>query len=114
MDNNQIIHKYVDIFDSFVIENFIQENDYFIYNAEVFKKLCYENKIRFLLETLKAYYYNNKKYYLEREPITMNQFNTILRQIMKKNEIQYMKKVKYVLSKYQIEYYIYIKKNEGV
>ena len=39
MDNNQIIHKYVDIFDSFVIENFNRENDYFIYNAEVFKKL---------------------------------------------------------------------------
>ena len=103
---NQIIKKYIDFFNDFVKENFMIENDYYIFNIIVFKQLEYENKIPSFLENLKEYYYKNKHYYLERDPITYNQFNTILRQICNNNEINFSNKIKYQSSKYSIEYYI--------
>ena len=103
---NQIIKKYIDFFKDFVKENFMIENDYYIFNIIVFKQLEYENKIPSFLENLKEYYYKNKHYYLERDPITYNQFNTILRQICNNNEINFSNKIKYQSSKYSIEYYI--------
>ena len=105
---NQIIKKYIDFFKDFVKENFMIENDYYIFNNIVFKQLEYENKIPEFLESLKEYYYKNKHYYLERNPITYNQFNTIIRQICKNNDINFTNKIKYQTSKYNIEYYIYI------
>ena len=105
---NQIIKKHVDFFDDFIKENFILENDYYIFNNIVFKKLEYENKIPDFLEQLKSYYFKNKHYYLERNPITYNQFNTLMRQICKNNDLMFKTKIKYQSSKYTIEYYIHI------
>jgi len=107
---NQIIKKNVDCFESFVKENFTFEKNYYIFNHIVFKKLEYENKIYPFLEELKDYYYKNKHYYIERNPISFNQFNTVLRQICKVNEIEYTSKIKYNSSKYSIEYFIYFDK----
>tara|TARA_B100001093_G_C26794833_1_gene1000641 strand:+ start:492 stop:857 length:366 start_codon:yes stop_codon:yes gene_type:complete len=106
MSVNQIIQTNVSNFHHFVETHFAVENDTLIYNLEVFKKLNYEGKIPDFLEELKEYYYKNKHYYLSRTPITFNNFNTIMRQIMNKNEVPYEKKVKYTMSKYQIEYHI--------
>lgn len=103
----QVVQKEVDLFEPFVKTHFISENDYYIYNIDVFKKLEFENKLVSFLESLKPYYYKNKHFYLERDPITYNNFNTILRQIFSRNNIQIEKKVKYIMSKYQVEYYIY-------
>tara|TARA_B100001063_G_C16761362_1_gene556109 strand:+ start:126 stop:464 length:339 start_codon:yes stop_codon:yes gene_type:complete len=103
----QVVQKEVDLFEPFVKTHFISENDYYIYNIDVFKKLEFENQLGPFLESLKPYYYKNKHFYLEREPITYNNFNTILRQVFSRNNIQIEKKVKYIMSKYQVEYYIY-------
>lgn len=103
---NQIIKKIVDIFDDFVKENFNYEQDQYIYNILIFKKLIYNEKIPLFLKNLEEYYYKNKHFYLNRRPISYNTFNTILRQIMKKNKIDYEKKVKYINSKYSVEYNI--------
>lgn len=105
---NQIIKKPVEFFEEFVQENFIRENDYFIFNSIIFRKLVYEKKINDFLLKLKPYYFLNKHYYLEREPLLLNHFNTILRQICKNNDIKITHKVKYEQSKYTIEYYIYL------
>ena len=105
---NQIIKKYVDFFNDFIKDNFILENDYYIFNNIVFKKLEYENKVQDFLEKLKDYYFKNKHYYLERNPIKYNQFNTIIRQLCKNNDILFNTKIKYQSSKYTIEYYIHI------
>ena len=105
---NQIIKRYVDIFDTFIKDNFNKENDYYVYNILVFKKIFFNKKIDQFLIHLKDYYYVNKQYYLTRTPITYNQFNTIIRQILKINNIEYKKNVKYINSKYTTEYHIYI------
>ena len=102
---NQIIKKDVDFFEDFIKENFMLENSYYIFNHIVFKKLLYEEKLYKVLEVLEDYYYKNKHYYIQRNPISFNQFNTIIRQICKRNEIEYTSKIKYNSSKYNIEYY---------
>ncbi len=109
---NQIIQKKVDFFESFVKEHFIKEQHYYVYNIEVFKKLSYESQLQPFLESLKACYFKNKHYYLERWPLSYNQFNTILRQIFNKNEMNVEKKVKYTMSKYQVEYRVYFTDEE--
>lgn len=105
---NQIIQKKVEFFDSFMKDHFVKEQGYLIYNIEVYKKLSFETILYPFLESLKPYYFKNKYYYLERQPMTYNYFNTVLRQILKRNNIAYEKKVKYLMSKYQIEYHIQI------
>ena len=99
----QVVQKEVDLFEPFVKTHFISENDYFIYNIDVFKKLNFENQLVPFLESLKPYYCKNKHFYLERDPISYNNFNTILRQIFSRNKIKIKKKVKYIMSKYQVE-----------
>ena len=104
---SQIIHTYVDFFEQFVETYFLLENQVYVYNHETYKRLNYENVLSTFLESLKQYYYKNKYFYLTREPLTFNRFNTILRQIMKKNDIIYINKIKYTSSKYQVEYHIH-------
>lgn len=103
---NQIIQKKVDIFELFMKKYFVKEQMHYVYNIEVFKKILYDEGLEPFLESLKLYYFKNKHYYLTRNPINFNQFNTILRQIFNKNELNVIKKVKYTKSKYQVEYYI--------
>ena len=108
MSKNQVIKKYVDIFDDFVKSNFLFENNYYIFNNLIFKKIMYEGHGRDFLTELKTYYYKNKYFYIERENITHNQFNTILRQICKINNIHIEIKIKYENSKYSPEYHIFL------
>ena len=108
----QIIQKYVDIFESFVVDNFIMEQDYYVYNIEVFKKLNFDNTLNTFIDELRPYYFKNKHFYLERAPYTYNTFNTLSRQIMKRNNIKVEKKVKYHQSKYQVEYHIFMNNTE--
>jgi hypothetical protein len=104
---NQIIKLFVDNFEDFIKENLQKENDYYVYNYITFKKLEYDGKLVQFLETLKPCYYKNKHYYIERHPMTFNQFNTVLRQICKRNNIKFNSNIKYNSSKYSIEYFIY-------
>lgn len=103
---NQIIKAYIPEFNDFVKENFLYEGGLYIFNTLVFKKLLYENKVDAFLSQLKPYYYKNKQHYISHSPPTFNQFNTLLRQICKNNDVSYRSKVKYQSSKYNIEYYI--------
>ena len=110
MSKNQVIKKYVDIFDDFIKSNFISENNYYIFNHITFKKIIYEGHLESFLTRLKEYYYKNKYFYIVRPEITHTQFNTILRQICKKNNIHIENKIKYENSKYSPEYHIYVHK----
>ena len=103
---NQIIKNKVDIIYDFIKEHFNYENDNYIYNIFIFKKLIYNNILNPFLKSLETYYYKSKYFYLNPHVITFNRFNTILRQIFKKNNLSYIKKIKYINSKYTIEYII--------
>jgi hypothetical protein len=110
MSKNQVLKKNVDIFRDFVESHFIYENNYFIFNYLTFKKIIYEGQIEGFLTQLKEYYYKNKYFYIERPNVTYNQFNTILRQICKMNNIHIEIKIKFENSKYSPEYHIFLDK----
>jgi hypothetical protein len=103
---NQILKDKVEILNDFIISIGIKENNYIIINENVFKKALYNNLIVPFYTNIEKYYYESKKYYLQRD-ITYNGFITVLRQISKKNEIQYKSQIKYANSKHSIEYYFY-------
>ena len=105
---NQIIKKYIDFFDLFIKENCIQEYNYYLLNNIVYNKIVYNNNLESFLIKLKDYYYPNKYHYLNKTPFTYKSFTTIIRQIIHNNDIKYVKKIKYNLSKYTTEYFLYI------
>ena len=104
---NQIIKNRIDCFNDFVTSVGIKENNYIVINENVFKQALYNNLISPFYEKIINHYYDSKKYYLQRD-ITYNGFITIIRQISKKNGIQYKSKIKYTNSKHSLEYYFYL------
>ena len=81
------------------------ENHYVLNNIS-FKKGLYDNCINNFFESIKPYYHNSKKKYLERKQ-TYNNFTTIIRQICNHNNIIYTSKIKYEKSEYEIIYIIF-------
>ena len=93
-----------------ILYNFLKlnckiENNNYILNNIKFKKYEYNNEIDILKNELNDKYKNGKKYYLEREN-SYNNLLTIIRQICKKNKINYVSKIKYDKNNYSIIYYI--------
>ena len=95
-----------DLFYEFLNKISIKDNNLYHINNYVFKKSLIDNNLQNFLEELKKYYYKSKIFYLTRE-MKYNNFLTILRQICKHHNIKYEKKVNYIKSVYNIEYYIY-------
>ena len=98
--SNNILYNFLDIY-------CIKEDNFYIINKYIYKQYEFNNKISEFYNILKHFYYNNKKIYLERE-INYKNLITIIRQICKKNNIIYFKKIKYDKSNYNIVYYIQI------
>ena len=98
-DNNILI--------DLLIKYSIIENNKFIINYNVYKKLIYKNNHIDFLEELKPYYFQSKHHYLERE-FTYISFITIIRQLAKINKIDYSyvydKSMGYKFLKYTIYY----------
>lgn len=96
--SNNILYNFLDEF-------CIIENNYYIFNKEIYKKYEYFKKLDNFYELMKSLYKSNKKYYLERN-YSYNNLLTIIRHICKKNKIIYFNKIIYNKSKYSIIYYI--------
>ena len=96
--SNNILYDFLDL-------NCVVENNYYILDRESYKKYEFNNQISDFYKTMEQYYKKNKKYYIERE-YSYNNLLTIIRQICRKNNIEYISKIKYNKSKYNIIYYI--------
>ena len=95
---NEILYDFLKIFCTI-------ENNFYILDKIIYKKYEYNNLINPLKEKLKDKYKNSKKFYLSREN-SYNNLLTIIRQICKKNNINYKSRIKYDKNKYTIIYYI--------
>ena len=82
--------------------------EYYKIDKIIFKKIEFHDLFTDLIVDLKNYYYENKKFYIERN-IDYNNFLTIVRQICKYNNVLVNKKIIYRRDTYTIEYYIYKK-----
>jgi hypothetical protein len=104
---NQIIKENIDFFKDFITTIGIQENNYIVINDTIFKKAEYTNLIKPFFEKLISCYHKSKQFYLTRE-INFANFITVIRQICKKQNIEYRSKIKYSKSCHYMEYYIFI------
>jgi hypothetical protein len=79
---------------------------YYIFDNNAYKRALLEERISLFCNALVDYYYNSKKYYVNRE-MNYIKFCTVIRQICKLNIVNYHTKIVYSKSKYHIPYYIY-------
>lgn len=82
-----------------------KENNLYIINNILYKKLIYNNYLQSFLNKLREHYYKSKLNYLD-NCNTYNNFITIIRQICKFNSVEYNTRVVYEKSKYVPIYYI--------
>ena len=104
---NQIIKSKIDFLNEFIVSIGTKEHNYIMINENHYKQALYNDKIKPFFSKLEPYYHISKKFYLNRE-LSYAGFITILRQIAKKNEVQFESKFKYINSTHYLEYYFYI------
>lgn len=95
-----------------IITDFIKEigfktSNYYILNPDSYKKSKFIGNLESFLNEVKPYYFDSKKFYVERK-MSYKNLITIIRQIMKKNNIKYISKIHYQHSDYTIQYFVYI------
>ena len=93
-----------DLLDTYSYNN----EKFYLINDVLFKKVKFNNMLENFLEKIKPYYFESKKFYVERQ-ITYVRFTTIIRQIAKLHGLHFSSKILYDHSKYNINYYIYKK-----
>ncbi len=91
-----------DLLDKICIKN----EKYYIFDKISYKKGEYQKILEPFLQLLSEYYHASKQYYLIRK-LSYNSFVTIIRQICRLNNINYISKILYSKSDYNIVYYIY-------
>ena len=116
---SQVFKNY---FSETILFNFLEtccekgkEKDYenfYEFNNTAFKKAKYdEEHLDTFYKSIKPYYHNSKRFYVEREK-TYKNFITVIRQICKFLKITYKSKIKYRNSSYSIIYFISLENKE--
>ena len=90
-----------------LLDSYSQENvKFYLINDVFFKKLKFDNVLEKFLQSVKPYYFESKRFYVERN-MNYVRFTTIIRQICKFHKLHFSSKILYDRSKYNINYYIY-------
>ena len=81
-------------------------SNYYIINKHTYTRSKLDGSLTKCLDYLLPLYYKSKQFYLTRN-MTYNNFVTVIRHMCKICNILFTYKIKYISSKYMIEYYIY-------
>lgn len=81
-----------------------KEHEWFL-TYEGYRKCMYNEYHKDFIKQIEPYYHISKQYYLHRDD-NYRSFVNIIRQICKSNNISVTSNIKYLHSKYEIEYYI--------
>tara|TARA_Y100001970_G_C14171553_1_gene824473 strand:- start:444 stop:797 length:354 start_codon:yes stop_codon:yes gene_type:complete len=92
----EFIHKYG--------EQQTQPNEH-VFSNSAFKKAKYQDEITKFIDSVKNFYYNSKRKYVDRK-MTFKHFSNVLRQICRFYKITFYSKIKYRKSKHETDYYI--------
>ena len=105
--NNQTIRgvESLNILINLLTDNSIMENNKYIVNNALYRKILLTNRFDNFIADLKPYYHKSKLNYLD-ECNTYNKFLTIVRHICSYNNVECVKEVVYEKSKYKPVYYI--------
>jgi len=85
------------------------QNNYYILNFNAYKKGIFDGTIQTFIQDCIPFYHLSKQKYLKRE-LSYNNFVTIIRQICKYLNVEYISNIKYDRSTYDIIYKIYLVK----
>jgi hypothetical protein len=85
----------------------LKTDKYYLVDHNAYKKLIYLGLHQEFNENIIECYQDSKKFYVTRN-FTYNSFINIVRQICKSNQMMFTNQIKYMESKYSIEYLIFI------
>lgn len=91
---------------NFISKFAYKNNDYYIINKSYYKRAIFLNIINDFVTDIKEYYHISKRRYTD----NVNNYTklmTIIRQLCKINNINFISKIIYTKSTYDIVYYIY-------
>jgi hypothetical protein len=91
----------------FIIKYSEKRKNQYIFSNISFKKAQYNEDIAPIIDYLKDFYYNAKKFYIQRK-MNYKYFLTIIRQVCKFHCIPFTSNIKYCNSTYEIQYSIFI------
>jgi len=83
------------------------DNKYYLLNNSAFKKAIFYNLLDDFCSSITQYYFKSKQYYATRK-LDYNKFITIIRQLCKASNINYINQIIYEKAYYSISYKIYI------
>lgn len=90
----------------FLKTNFDETDTHFQLTSYLYHKTEYNKNLLVFIASLKPYYHNSKRKYIERQ-INYKGFLTIIRQLCNAHHIKFSTKLVYNKSMYEIEYSIY-------
>ena len=106
--SRQIFRKLVppEVLYSFLEKICLKTNKYYLVDHNSYKRLIYLGLDNELKEQIIEFYHDSKRFYVTRE-MDYNSFINIVRQICKSNQMMFTSQIKYMESKYSIEYLIF-------
>jgi hypothetical protein len=84
----------------------LKTDKYYLVDHNAYKKFVYLGLDKQFVEDIIGYYHVSKQFYASRE-MNYNSFINIVRQICKSNQLMFTSQIKYMESKYSIEYLIF-------
>jgi hypothetical protein len=84
----------------------LKTDKYYLVDHNAYKKFMYLGLDNEFKENIIGCYHDSKRVYVTRE-MTYNSFINIVRQICKSNQMMFTSQIKYMESKYSIEYLIF-------
>jgi hypothetical protein len=88
----------------------LKTDKYYLVDHNAYKKFMFLGLDRGFKENIIGYYHDSKRFYVTRE-MNYNSFINILRQVCKSNQMMFTSQIKYMESKYSIEYLIFYNVN---
>ena len=112
MKCNQIIKSDISscIVVDFIKNNCRKEGKEYVSDKTVFKIIYQNGVLTEFVEKIKPFYFESKKFYIERK-LNYKNYNTILRQITKNKNIVTRKTINYFNNSYEITYYFLLEQN---
>ena len=88
----------------------LKTDKYYLVDHNAYKKFMYLGLHQEFKENIIGYYHDSKRFYVTRE-MNYNSFINIMRQICKSNQMMFTSQIRYMESKYSIEYLIFYSEN---
>lgn len=91
---------------NFISKFAYHNNKYYLINKSYYKRAIFLNIVQDFINDIKEYYHISKQKYIQNVD-NYSKFMTIIRQLCKINNINFVSKIFYSKSTYDITYYIY-------